>query len=105
MANTFKNKGAAIGTTATTIYTVPAATTTLVHALYASNIHSTNAVTLDITVDNSAGTFYIVKNLNIPSGTTVILDKPLNLEATNILKALASDASSIQIFSSLLEIT
>lgn len=105
MANNFKNKGASVGTSPTTVYTAPSATTTLVHALYISNIHATNSATVDIYITNGSGDFYIAKNLNVLSGTTAILDKPLNLETTNILKAVASAASTIQIFASLLEMT
>ena len=39
MANTFKNKGVAVTDSATTIYTTPSSTTSVVHAVYISNIH------------------------------------------------------------------
>ena len=107
MANTFKNKGVAIGTSATTIYTAPGGTTTVVHAIYLSNVHGTNDGKVDIYVrDDSAGSdFYIAKNLTVPYGSTVVLDKPVNLEAADILKATADAASTLQAFCSILEIT
>jgi hypothetical protein len=107
MANTFKNKGVAIGTSATTIYTAPGGTTTVVHAIYLSNVHGTNDGKVDIYVrDDSAGSdFYIAKNLTIPYGSTVVLDKPVNLETADIMKASADAASTIQAFLSILEIT
>jgi uncharacterized membrane protein YvbJ len=107
MANTFINAAKAIGNTATTVYTVPAATTGVVHAIYVSNIHATNDVTVDITVtDTSASaTFHIAKNLSVPNGSVAIFEKPINLEATDILKLKASAASSLEAFASILEMT
>jgi hypothetical protein len=107
MANTFKNAAKAIGNTATTVYTCPAATTGVVHAIYISNIHAANDVTVDITVtDTSASaTFHLAKNLSVPNGSVAIFEKPINLEATDILKLKASAASSLEAFASILEMT
>ncbi len=107
MANTFKNAAKAIGNSATTVYTCPSATTGVIHAIYISNIHATNDVTVDITVtDTSASaTFHIAKNLSVPNGSVAIFEKPINLEATDILKLNASAASSLEAFASILEMT
>ena len=107
MANTFKNAAKAIGNSATTVYTCPAATTGVIHAIYISNIHSSNDVTVDITVtDTSASaTFHLAKNLSVPNGSVAIFEKPINLEATDILKLNASAASSLEAFASILEMT
>ena len=107
MANTFKNAAKAMGNSATTVYTCPAATTGVIHAIYISNIHSSNDVTVDITVtDTSASaTFHIAKNLSVPNGSVAIFEKPINLEATDILKLNASAASSLEAFASILEMT
>ena len=40
--NTFKNAGVAIGTSRTTVYTTPAATQSVIHALYISNVDGVN---------------------------------------------------------------
>ena len=107
MANNFINAAKAIGNTATTVYTVPGSTTGVVHAIYVSNIHATNDGTVDISVtDTSASdTFYIAKNISVPQGSSVVFEKPINLEATDILKLTASAASTIEAFASILEIT
>ena len=107
MANTFKNAGVAIGTSATTIYTTPSATTAVIHAIYLSNVHGAATATVSIYVtDTSSGSdFYIGKNLTIPAGATIVLDKPVNLEATDILKALAATSSTAEAFCSVLEIS
>ena len=107
MANTFKNAAKVIGNSATTVYTCPAATTGVIHAIYISNIHATDDATVNITVtDTSAsGTFHIAKNLSVPNGSVAIFEKPINLEATDILKLNASAASSLEAFASILEMT
>ena len=107
MANTFKNAGVAIGTSGTTIYTAPSSTAAVIHAIYISNVHGSNNGVVDIYItDASAGSdFYVVKNLTVPKGTTVVLDKPVNLETADVLKAVADATSTIQAFCSVLEIT
>ena len=107
MANTFKNAGVAIGTSSTTIYTAPSSTAAVIHAIYLSNVHGSASATVSIYVtDSSAGSdFYIGKNLTIPAGSTIVLDKPVNLETADVLKAVADATSTIQAFCSVLEIT
>jgi|TARA_R110001592_G_scaffold41263_1_gene134758 hypothetical protein len=107
MANTFKNAGVAIGDSATTLYTAPAATTGIIHAIYISNIDGTNDATVDITVtDTSAGTtFHIMKTVNVPADSTLVIEKPINLEAGDILKAIASATGDLEAFASILEMT
>ena len=107
MANTFKNAGVAIGDSATTLYTAPAATTGIIHAIYISNIDGTNDATVDITVtDTSAGTtFHIMKTVDVPADSTLVIEKPINLEAGDILKAIASATGDLEAFASILEMT
>jgi|TARA_B100001079_G_C16386595_1_gene504697 hypothetical protein len=107
VANTFKNAGVAVGSSETVIYTTASSTTAVIHAIYLSNVHGTNDGTADIYVtDDSAGSdFYIAKNLTVPKGATVVLDKPVNLETADVLKCVADASSTIQIFCSVLEIT
>ena len=105
MANTFKNAAVAIGTSATTLYTAPAGTTGIIHAIYISNVDGVNDATVDITVtDTSAGqTFHIMKTVAVPSDSTLVIEKPINLEAGDILKVTASAASDLEAFASVLE--
>ena len=69
MANTFKNAGAAVGTGNTTIYTAPGSTTSVIHAIYFTNVHASADATIDVWVtDTSAGSdFYISKNVKVRS--------------------------------------
>jgi len=107
MANTFKNAGVAVGNSATTIYTAPGGTTGVIHAVYISNVDGTNDATIDLYVtDTSAGSdFYIMKTVDVPADSTLVIEKPINLEAGDILKAVASAAGDLQAFASVLEIT
>ena len=105
MANTFKNAGVAIGTSATTLYTAPAGTTGIIHAIYISNVDGTNDATVDITVtDTSTGnTFHIMKTVEVPADSTLVIEKPINLEAQDVLQVKASAASDLEAFASVLE--
>ena len=105
MANTFKNAGVAIGTTDTTLYTAPAGTTGIIHAIYISNVDGTNDASVDITItDTSAGqTYHIMKTVEVPADSTLVIEKPINLETGDILKVKASSASDLEAFASVLE--
>jgi hypothetical protein len=107
MANAFKNAGAAIGTSRTDVYTCPAATEAVIHAVYLSNVDGASSVTATIEVyDNSATTYYHVgKTLPVPADSTLVLDKPINLQASDKLTVTASVASDLECFISVLEIT
>ena len=107
MANVFKNAGVAVGTSATTIYTAPAATTGIIHAIYISNVDGTNDASVDITVtDTSSGnTFHIMKTVAVPADSTLVIEKPINLEPTDVLKVKASAAGDLEAFVSVLEMT
>jgi hypothetical protein len=106
MANTFKNAGVAIGTSRTTLYTCPSSTESVIHALYISNIHGTTdqEVSVEITVDGGTTYFYVGKTVLVPADTTLILDKPINLEAGDILALTAGTASTLQAVCAILEI-
>ena len=69
MANAFKNAGAAIGTSRTDVYTCPASTEAVIHAVYLSNIDGTSSVDATIEVyDNSVTTYYHVgKTIPVPA--------------------------------------
>ena len=107
MANTFKNAAVAIGNTNTTVYTCPASTSAVVHAVYISNVDGTNDATVDVLVtDNSQGTnFHIMKTVDVPADSSLVIEKPINLEANDILICKASATGDLEAFASVLEIT
>ena len=116
MANTFKNKGVAIGTSATDVYQVPAGvTSSVIHSVYVANVDGVNSATVNIEVSTdgagSANFFHVAKTVIVPADSSLILDKPINLYNANTasvgdkIRATASAASDLECFLSVLEIT
>jgi len=108
MANTFKNAATGSNTALTPVYTCPAATTGVVHAIYLSNVDGTNDATIDVAVSGSAyfdERRYLLKTVNIPADSTTVIEKPINLGAGDKLETQASVAGDIEVFVSILEIT
>lgn len=107
MASSLKNAGQLIGATATTIYTVPALTTTVIHAAWFANLHATDQLTVTVTwTDTSAATTHTILNaIPVPVHDTLIFDKPINMEAGDILKASCSSANDIEATIALMELS
>ena len=108
MANTFKNAATGSNTTINAMYTCPGGTTSVVHAIYLSNVDGTSSATINLSVSGSANFTtrrYILKTVEIPADSTVIIEKPINLGAGDILETQASADGDIEAFASILEIT
>ena len=108
MANAFKNSAVAnIGTTATTVYTTPSATTSTVIGLTVANVITT-PITVDIYVTISAVNYYIIKNAVVPVGGTLIPiggEQKLVLQAGHLIKVASNTAVSADVIVSVLEIS
>lgn len=91
MPNTFKVlfRGAA-STGSTTLYTVPAATTTLVNNILVTNTAST-AATYSISLAGSSA----ATTVSVPANDTSVLDIKQVLNATQTITGLASATSVI----------
>ena len=108
MANTFKNAATGSNTTINPMYTCPGATSAVVHAIYLSNVDGENSATINLSVSGSANFTtrrYILKTVEIPADSTVIIEKPINLGAGDKLETQASANGDIEAFASILEIT
>jgi hypothetical protein len=115
MASSFKNAGMTVVTSdnaSANFYTCPSATVAVIHALYISNKSSTNVANVDVKVTTDGGTtfYHIGKSLEIDVSNTLVLDKPINLEANDIIRIIAEsneDSSSpeVEAFASILEIS
>ncbi len=108
MANAFKNAGVALSTTnRTTVCQCPNSTTAILHAIYISNVDSVNSVDVTVEATIDGGTTYrkIGNLLPVPARSTLVLDKPVNLEAQDILAVTAAVANDIEVFASVLEVT
>ncbi len=108
MANTFKSAASGSTTTIQTLYTCPAATSGVVHAIYLSNVDGTNDTTVSVSISGSANfddRRYILKTVDVPADSTVVIEKPINLGAGDKLETAASANDDIDVFASILEIT
>ena len=108
MANTFKNAATGSNTALTAMYTCPAATSAVVHAIYLSNVDGTNDATVNIAVSGSAyfdTRRYLLKTVDVPADSTIVIEKPINLGAADKLETQASANDDIDVFASILEIT
>ena len=106
MANTFVNKKADLSSTsATTIYTVPSATTAVIKSILVSE-DSGNADTITVTITDTAdAVFSLFKTKSISANaTTELLSAPLVLQESEILKVTAATANRLHVVLSALEI-
>ena len=108
MANTFKSAATGSRTALTTMYTCPSATSAVVHAIYLSNVDGTNDATVSVAISGSANfqtRRFILKAVDVPADSTVVIEKPINLGVGDKLETQASANGDIDVFASILEIT
>ena len=106
MANSFINKKVDLtSTSATTLYTVPSATTSVLKSILVSE-DSGNADTITITItDASDNVFSLFKTKSISANaTTELLTNPLVLEESEVLKVTEATANRLHVVLSALEI-
>ena len=116
MANTFKSAMVDVTTTdLTTVITVPTAnpgatppvmpTTDVVKSLLVCN-DSANTTLVDVEVVRGAATFEIFKEKSITTKKTEeLLEQPLVLQESDILKVQANAANQVHIIASFMEVT
>ena len=105
MANTFTNKKVDLTTTsATTLYTVPDATTAIIKSILVSE-DSGNADTITVTITDTAdAVFSLFKTKSISAnGTTELLTAPLVLQQNEVLKVTAATANRLHVVLSALQ--
>ena len=108
MAQTFKSAATGSTTTLQPIYTCPASTTAVVHAMYVSNIDGTNDANISISISGSANfdtRRFLLRTVEVPADSTVVIEKPINLGAGDKLETPASVNDDLDVFASILEIT
>ena len=91
-------------TSATTLYTVPSATTAIIKSIIVSE-DSGNADTITVTItDTSDAVFSVFKTKSISAnGTTELLTAPLVLQESEVLKVTAATANRLHVILSALE--
>jgi hypothetical protein len=108
MANTFTsymNKD--VGTSAATVVTIAASTQTTVIGMSCANT-ITSPVTVDAYVTRSAVNYYLVEAATVPVGGSLVLvggDQKVVLITGDALKVVSSTAASIDVVTSVLNIT
>ena len=113
MANTFKVKTkAAVGTSITTVYTVPSSTTAIVLGLIVGNVtgsavNATVHVESDTSDTETNGNVELVTKAPIPAGGSLetLGGGKLVLQASDILRVTSDTASSLDIALSIMEIS
>ena len=105
MANSFVNKKVDLtSTSATTLYTVPSATTAIIKSILVSDDSgSGDTITITIT-DTSDNVFSVFRTKSISAnGTTELLSAPLVLQESEVLKVTAATANRLHVILSALE--
>ena len=115
MASSFKNAGLDVGVlddATGNMYTAGGSVTAVVHAVYISNLSSTNSakVNVKVTIDGGSTFRHVGRSLNVSANNTLIMDKPINLENNDKIRIYADpnpDSSSVDVeaYLSILEIS
>ena len=109
MANAFKTfTDTAVGTSNADVYTCPSATETTIIGLNIANI-LTVSITVNVQLINNDGdNVHIVKSAIVPVGSSLVAvvgDQKIVMNASDILRITASQASAADVTLSVLEIT
>ena len=108
MAHTYKNSKVDLTTTDNTVlYTVPAATTTIVKSILVSNDDASNACEITVTLLNTGNdVFSLFKQKDIAAKTTTeSLTSSLVMNTDEELKVQAENANDLHVVCSYLEVT
>ena len=102
MANTFKNYvSAAVGTSETTVYTVPGSTTSVIIGCNIANVTSSQ-----IRVTVKVADTHVVKEVPVPANSAIsVLDGKIIAETTDTVKVTSNTAASADVIVSALEQT
>ena len=106
MANTFVNKRVDLtSTSATTLYTVPSATTAVIKSILVSDDSgSGSTITITLTdTDDAVFSLFNVKSISA-SGTSELLSAPLVAKESEVIKVTAAAANRLHVVLSALEI-
>ena len=98
-------------TTTTTLMTVSSSVIIKINSILVANVDGTNAATVTLSVTklnvtppgisdiDTSGDFFLAKTMNVPADDQLVLiDKPIYLMETDVLKGGASAASDLDLF-------
>jgi hypothetical protein len=108
MANVFTSYlNQNVGTSAATVVTVGGGTQTTVIGMSTANT-TTSPVAVSAYITRSATDYYLIKNATVPVGSSLVIvggDQKVVLVASDVLKVVSSAASSLDVVTSVLNIT
>lgn len=108
MANTFTSYlNQNVGTSAATVVTVSGGTQTTIIGMSCANTTS-SPVTVSAYITRSATDYYLIKTATVPVGSSLVIvggDQKVVLVASDVLKVISSAASSLDVVTSVLNIT
>lgn len=108
MANSFTsylNKD--VGTSAATVVTIGASTQTTIIGMSCANT-SASPVTVDAYITRSGTNYYLIKGATVPVGSSLVIvggDQKVVLVTSDVLKVVSSTAASVDVTTSVLNIT
>lgn len=106
--NSFKSKvSAAVGTSFTSVYTVPASTSSIVIGMNLACV-ATSSIVADVVIDKATGAdANLIKNIPIPTGSSfeVLSGQKIVLEVGDQVKVRCDTAGGMDVLLSFLEIT
>ena len=102
----FKNaKVSGAATSLTTLYTTPSAKYATVHSIFITNKYNLEDLYVNVTINDGSSDYHIAYLLPVPANIGTVIERPINLNATETLKVQASRASSLDIVANVLEFT
>ena len=109
MANAFKTfTDTAVGTGNADVYTCPSATETTIIGLNIANILTVSITVNGQLINNDGDNVHIVKSAIVPVGSSLVAvggDQKIVMNASDVLRITASQASAADVTLSVLEIT
>lgn len=103
----FKNAkvSGADATTGTSLYTVPSGKYSTIHAIHCVNKYNLEDLYVNIEIVNGSDSYYIAYLLPVTANIPTVIERPINLEDSEVLRVTASRADSIDVVASVLEFT
>tara|TARA_B100000085_G_scaffold203295_1_gene186923 strand:+ start:387 stop:713 length:327 start_codon:yes stop_codon:yes gene_type:complete len=102
----FKNaKVSGAATSLTTLYTTPSGKYATVHSIFITNKYNLEDLYVNVTINDGSSDYHIAYLLPVPANIGAVIERPINLNATETLKVQASRASSLDIVANVLEFT
>ena len=102
----FKNaKVSGASTSGTNLYTVPSGKYTTIHAIHCVNKYNLEDLYVNIEIVDGSDSYYVAYLLPVTANIPTVIERPINLEDSEVLKVTASRADSIDIVASVLEFT